>query len=193
MKAIIARRTLDDNRDGSVTHRHRGVAPDREAARRTRWMRDGSPAGFRAPAQEVSQMFRRFAVAATSAALLISVAASTVAAGGPPSLAFYVDDVRYRTVGTPTDFSGTGAPASSFDAIYALGNGLINVAEAKPGDRDFNGGRWMVLPLTWAAGVTPVQLTSAEQVHAYAGLGMLTIAAVPVKQFECPVIPVGGD
>lgn len=138
-------------------------------------------------------MFRRFAVAATSAALLISVAASTVAAGGPPSLAFYVDDVRYRTVGTPTDFSNTGAPASSFDEIYALGNGLINVAEAKPGDRDFNGGRWMVLPLTWAAGVTPVQLTNAEQVHAYAGAGMLTIASTPVKQFECPVIPVGGN
>ena len=135
-------------------------------------------------------MFRRLAAAATSAALLISVAASTVAAGGPPSLGFYVDDVRYRTVGTPTDFSDTGAPASSFDEIYALGNGLSNVAEAKPGDTDFNGGRWMVLPVTWAAGVTPVQLTNAEQVHAYAYAGMLTIASSPVKQFECPVVPV---
>jgi hypothetical protein len=135
-------------------------------------------------------MFRRLAAAATGAALLISVAASAVAAGGPPSLAFYVDDVRYRTVGTPTDFSTTGAPDFAFDEIYALGSGLVNVAEAKPGDTDFNAGRWMVLPVTWAPGVTPVQLTNAEAVHAWAETGMLTIATTPVRQFECPVIPV---
>ena len=133
-------------------------------------------------------MFRRLATAATSAALLVTVAASAVAAGGPPSLSFYVDDVRYRTVGTPTDFSGTGAPASTYDKIYALGDGLINVAEAKPGDRDFNGGRWMVLPITWSADVTPVQLTNSDDVEAWADLGLLAIATTPAKQFLCPVI-----
>ena len=128
-------------------------------------------------------------VATTTAALMaLTVATATVAAGGPPSLAFYVDDTRYRTVGTPTDFSGTGAPAASYDRIYVLGEGLINVAEAKPGDTDYNGGRWMVLPLTWHT--TPVQLTNAEQVEAYAAAGMLSIADAPVKQFACPVIPV---
>lgn len=135
-------------------------------------------------------MFRRLASGITAALMLASIAASTVAAGGPPSLAFYVDDIRYRTVGTPTDFSNTGAPASTFDHIYVLGGDLINVAEAKPGDRDFNGGRWMVLPVTWHT--TPVQLTSAEQVDAYAAAGKLSIATSPVKLFECPVIPVGG-
>lgn len=132
-------------------------------------------------------MLRRLATAATTAAMLASVAATAVFAGGPPSLAFYVDGVRYRTVGTPTDFSGTGAPASSFDRIYALGSGLANVAEAAPGDRDFNGGRWMVLPVTWHT--APVQLTSDAQVLAYAAAGMLSIADAPVKEFECPVIP----
>lgn len=135
-------------------------------------------------------MFRRIAGGTAAALLLVSVAASAVAAGGPPSLAFYVDGVQYRTVGTPSDFSGTGAPAHSFDRIYALGAGLANVAEAKPGDRDFNGGRWMVLPVTW--NTTPQQLTSAEQVEAWADAGLLTIASSPVKLFECPVIPVGG-
>jgi hypothetical protein len=134
-------------------------------------------------------MFRRLATAATSAALLVTVAASAVAAGGPPSLSFYVDDVRYRTVGTPTDFSNTGAPSFTYDRIYALGNGLINVAEAKPGDQDYNGGRWMVLPITWSAGVTPVQLTSSEEVEAWADAGYLSIATTPAKQFLCPVIP----
>lgn len=135
-------------------------------------------------------MFHRLASGIAAAAMLLSVAATSVAAGGPPSLAFYVDDARYRTVGTPTDFSHTGAPASSFDRIYVLGDGLINVAEAKPGDRDYNGGRWMVLPVTWH--VAPVQLTSAEQVEAMAANGSLSIADAPVKLFECPVIPVGG-
>jgi hypothetical protein len=135
-------------------------------------------------------MFRRFATGAAAAAMLLSVAATSVAAGGPPSLAFFVDGERYRTVGTPTDFSGTGAPVSSYDRIYVLGDGLVNVAEAAPGDRDYNGGRWMVLPVTWH--VAPMQLTSAEQVEMYAAQGALTIAATPVKQFECPVIPVGG-
>jgi hypothetical protein len=135
-------------------------------------------------------MHRRLATGAAAAAMLLSVAATTVAAGGPPSLAFYVDGERYRTVGTPTDFSGTGAPASSYDRIYALGGGLVNVAEAAPGDRDYNGGRWMVLPVTWHT--APVQLTSAEQVEAYADAGMLSIAGSPVKLFECPVIPANG-
>jgi hypothetical protein len=135
-------------------------------------------------------MIRRLTGAAAAAALLLTIAASAVAAGGPPKIGFYVDGATYRTVGTPTDFSRTGAPAHSFDRIYVLGEGLLNVAEAKPGDRDYNGGRWMVLPVTWAAGVAPVQLTSAEQVEAYAATGMLTIASSPVKLFECPVIPV---
>jgi hypothetical protein len=137
-------------------------------------------------------MIRRFTGAAAAAALLLSFAASAVAAGGPPHIGFYVDGAQYRTVGTPTDFSQTGAPAHSFDRIYVLGNGFLNVAEAKPGDRDYNGGRWMVLPVTWAAGAAPVQLTSAEQVQAYAAAGMLTIASSPVKLFECPVIPIPG-
>ena len=135
-------------------------------------------------------MFRRLATAATGAALIISVAASTVAAGGPPSLAFYVDDVRYRTVGTPTDFTNTGAPEFTYDRIYALGSGLINVAETKPGDTDFNGGRWAVYPITWAAGVTPVQLTNDHDILAWADAGLLSIAASPVKLFFCSVSPV---
>ena len=122
---------------------------------------------------------------------VLSVTAAPVAAGGPPSLAFYVDGVRYRTVATPTDFSNTGAPDFTYDRIYALGSGLINVAEAKPGDRDFNGGRWAVMPITWHT--TPVQLTSAEAVEAYADAGLLTIGATPVRLFFCSVNHVPGS
>jgi len=133
-------------------------------------------------------MFRRLAVGLAAAAMLASVAATSVFAGGPPHVGFYADGTLYRTIGTPTDFSGTGAPASSFEAIYALGGDLTNVAAAAPGDPGFRGGRWMVLPVTWNS--TPVQLTSGDQVLAYAAAGKLTIASAPVKEFECPVIPI---
>ena len=130
---------------------------------------------------------RRLISAIVGATFAISALTSIAAAGGPPKLAFYVDDVRYRTVGTPTDFSGTGAPASTYDRIYALGNGLANVAEAKPGDRDFNGGRWAVMPITW--NITPVQFTNDQQILAAAAAGDITIGA-PIRYFFCSVSPV---
>jgi hypothetical protein len=130
---------------------------------------------------------RRLLGGGAAALLLVALASSSAAAGGPPELAFYVDGERYRTIATPTDISGTGAPESSFDAIYDLGGGLANVAEAAPGDRDYNGGRWMVFAVTW--NVPRVQLTSAEQVLAYEASGMLSIGDEPVRQFVCPAIP----
>ena len=125
-------------------------------------------------------MLRRLAVAIGSAAMLGSILVSSVAAGGPPALSFYIDDVRYRTVGTPTDFTNTGAPSSTYDKLYNLGgNGLVNVAEAKPGDRDFNGGRWAVYAVTW--NVTPWQFTNDSQVLAAAQAGDITISPAPVN------------
>jgi hypothetical protein len=138
---------------------------------------------------------RKFLGLGATTLLLLSMSVAGVSAGGPPQPAIYVDDVLYRTVGTPTDFSGTGAPAHSYDTIYPLGedadgNPLMSVATAAPGDRDYNGGRWMVLPITW--NVDPVQLTNDEQVLAYEAMGKLDIADTPAKFFECPVIPMRG-
>jgi hypothetical protein len=130
-------------------------------------------------------MLRPLAVAIGSAAMLGSLLVSSVAAGGPPKLSFYIDDVRYRTVGTPTDFTNTGAPDFTYDVIYSLGNGLANVATAKPGDRDFNGGRWAVYAVTW--NVAPWQMTNDTQVLAAALAGDITISTDPVKLFFCNV------
>jgi hypothetical protein len=137
-------------------------------------------------------MLRRLMAASMVAALALALGASSALAGGPPGPAIYVDGTLYRTVGTPTDFSATGAPAASFDHIYPLGNGLKSVADAKPGDQDFNGGRWMVFPVTWTSGVTPWQIMSDDELLQAERDGYLTIAASPAKVFECPVIPVGG-
>lgn len=127
---------------------------------------------------------RRIVTPILAGALLATALAATASAQ-PPSPAFYVDGEIYATVGTPTDFFGTGAPAHSYDRIFALGAGLRNVGEAKPGDRDFNGGRWLVYPVTWM--VAPYQLTSAEEVFAAELAGELTIASDPVKAFFCSV------
>ena len=130
---------------------------------------------------------RRFLAAVAAATFTLTLAVSAVAAGGPPALSFYVDGERYRTIATPTDLSNTGAPDHSFDRIYALGDGLVNVAEAKPGDTDYNGGRWMVIPVTWH--VTPEQLTDADTIEQYEEDGMLSFGE-PTTFFVCPVINV---
>ena len=51
------------------------------------------------------------ALAVTSmTSLLVSAAALAAGSGGVTGPSIYVDGVLYRTVGTPTDFSHTGAP-----------------------------------------------------------------------------------
>jgi hypothetical protein len=134
------------------------------------------------------------------AALVAVGSASAAGAGGVTGAAFYVDGALYRTVNTPTDLSGTGAPAHSFDTIYALAGQPYNVATAAPGDRGYNGGRWMVHAIvyntSWAATVAAHDangsgdLDSAAEVHAAlsdTGPGGATDGGV-VKRFVCPVI-----
>ena len=110
------------------------------------------------------------------------VTASICFAGGPPAGTIYAHDVAYRTVATPTDLPAQG----KFDTIYDLGNGLANVSNAAPGDRDYNGGRWEVRPITWI-NIQPTQFTNAEQILAAAEAGDISIGDV-VKRFVCPLI-----
>jgi len=149
-----------------------------------------------------SQLFRvrNLAVVAVVAALATFGLASSASAGvtGP---SFYVDHVLYRTVGTPTDLSGTGAPDRSFDVIYEFSGAQLNVATAAPGDRDYNGGRWMVHLLTFPSGYGAALtagdldrdgvLDSDAEVAAAISTGTARDAGV-VKQFVCPAIPVPG-
>ena len=122
----------------------------------------------------------RFPAAAIVACLAFAASALAQPAG-PPGGMIYANDEAYRTVGTPADLPNQG----EFDQIYVLGNGLANVADAAPGDPDWNGGRWEVHMITW--NVTPIQLTNADDLHAAAAAGDLTIGPV-VRRFECPLI-----
>jgi hypothetical protein len=134
-------------------------------------------------------------------AIIAVTSASAQGAGGVGGPAFYVDGVRYRTVGTPTDLSRTGAPADTFDILYDLGGVQpLNVAEAAPGDRDYNGGRWMVHQIGFSnyagALADPTVdlnnndvLDSDTEVLAAIAKGYATDAGV-IRQFLCPVIKI---
>jgi hypothetical protein len=120
-------------------------------------------------------------------------------AGGVTGPAFYVDGQLYRTVATPTDLS-LSAPAHSFDVIYEFFGVQRNVAEAAPGDRDYNGGRWMVHGIEFADYTAAVadhdangsgDFDSAEEVEAAIAAGAATDLGV-VKVFVCPAIPLPG-
>ncbi len=137
-------------------------------------------------------MLKLTLLAATVAASLAATAGAGVT--GP---AFYVDGQLYRTVNTPTDLSGTGAPAHARDTIYDFGGNQMNVATAAPGDRGYNGGRWQVHALSFPSGYAAALVAgdangngvidSDEELAAAMAAGAARDAGV-VKQFVCPVI-----
>ena len=148
---------------------------------------------------------RRFIISVSLAVVLGLVLALTAMAGGVSGPAFYVNGQIYRTVGTPTDLSNTGAPAHSFDAIYDFGGAQLNVATAAPGDVGYNGGRWMERPIefnsTYADAVAAHDLngngvidTNAELAAVFADSGSGGATAGPVeKEFVCPVVKEPGN
>lgn len=129
---------------------------------------------------------------------IVAAAALAAGSGGVSGPAFYVDGALYRTVGTPTDLSGTGAPAASYDTIYAFGGAQPNVATAAPGDRGYNGGRWRVrvlaFPSGYAAAVASADTNASGDVDSDEELLAAFAAGTAVvsgsgPSFVCPVIP----
>jgi hypothetical protein len=144
---------------------------------------------------------RRMTLASTALAGAIVMAGSATAWAGVENPGFYADGQIYRTVGTPTDLSGTGAPTQAWDTIYNFGGAQLNVATAAPGDPGYTGGRWQVHALGFPSGYQAALasgdlngngvLDSASEVNAALSAGTAVDLGV-VKRFECPVIPVGG-
>ena len=145
---------------------------------------------------------RLFPLAAALAVsgVLAAGAAAGPGAGGVTGPAFFVDGELYRTVNTPTDLPAT-APEHSFDVIYEFFGVQMNVAEAAPGDRDYNGGRWMVHGLSFVNYPAALaafdangsgEFDSAEEVEAAIAAGAATDLGV-VKLFVCPAIPLSGS
>jgi len=130
-------------------------------------------------------------------AAIVAGSAMAAGSGGVTGPAFYVDEDLYRTVGTPTDLSGTGAPAHSFDTIYAFGGLQPNVATAAPGDKGYNGGRWRVevlaFPMGYGAAVASADtnasgdIDSDEELLSAMAAGKADVSGSG-PSFVCPVI-----
>jgi hypothetical protein len=131
------------------------------------------------------------------AAGLVATVAAAAGVGPPVPDAIWGDDVLYRTVATPTTLPESGPR----DGLFAFTNldGQRSVAEAKPGDRDYNGGRWNVYLLAFTEeglaahdpdydGTANFELTNWEEVvyHIYV-LGHLEV--VGTGSLVCPMIP----
>ena len=147
---------------------------------------------------------RRFLLASIAAAAACVWAASAFAGASVSHVAvMYVDGVQYRTVDTPAFFNehAGAAPASTFDTLYVFPSGpesffQLHVADAAPGDTDYNGGRWIVTGVFFTTsyasavaaygGANGVFDNDAEVLAAISG-GAAT--AVELFRFECPVIP----
>lgn len=123
----------------------------------------------------------------------------------PVEDAIWVDDELYRTVITSATF--LSPPLHSTDAIYSfMMSGLMgqrSIAEAAPGDRDYNGGRWNVQMVTFTdAGVAEfdmdgdmsvdVEITNLADLMDAEALGYVEI--MPANfYFECPLRPSRGQ
>lgn len=121
---------------------------------------------------------------------------SSVVAGGPPFGAFWADGMVYQTVIAPNSLPNKGPK----DGLYVFEglDGQNPVAEAKPGDRDYNGGRWQVYVLQFTPdglavhdadndGAADFQLMSWEMVNHHISLGHLEQVAMG-PSFVCPLI-----
>jgi len=107
----------------------------------------------------------------------------------------------YGTVLTDTGFRSP--PRHSTDTLYNFGmSGLTGqraVSSAAPGDKDYNGGRWSVMVVSFTTlgvsvhdpdgdGSVNFELTSEAEVLHHHELGHVTIMDANFY-FECPLIP----
>lgn len=130
-----------------------------------------------------------------SAVTLGGVATGTAAADASNNPAMpgrvYADGRKFATRGVTDLPPPKDGNEHSFDEIYHFTNGAsgqLDVAEAAPGEHDFNGGRWSVTVVEWNITDPPV-VTSDDEVHAHSS--DITVIAEGARYFECPLIPLG--
>jgi hypothetical protein len=98
--------------------------------------------------------------------------------------AIWADCEPFGTVGTPTDFDPNHG---NFDKLFhgAFKDGFGAISESKPGDQDFNGGRWEVWDPNGGLGDKYADACSYEDLDEadFHKTG---------EYFECPLLPAPG-
>lgn len=106
----------------------------------------------------------------------------------------YADGEAFGTKGTTSLPAPTEANAQSYDLIFAFTNGAegqLAVAEAAPGNPNYNGGRWSAYSATWIENLPhpKIVLTSYADVLFHVSLGHIIIENAH-SYFQCPLLPV---
>jgi hypothetical protein len=116
-----------------------------------------------------------------------------------PSL--WADGDVWGTKGTTTLPAPTGNNLQSFDRLFVIVNGAddgyaasgqLPVGEAAPGNRMYNGGRWVTYTVEWTSG-TPEVLKSYDDISAHMEHLSITLGSPeggPPAYFQCPLLPV---
>ena len=129
---------------------------------------------------------RRRSVLVTLLVLAIGLIATTAIASaqGPrPRPQTWVDGELFNGVVTPATFS---PESGNFDELYdcgALGgfkDGVPLISESKPGDADYNGGRWHLN--------LPIDATACADVDNVEDLDLDLFTSTDTY-FECPLLP----
>lgn len=127
----------------------------------------------------------KFTLMAVVAAVALLVVFQSLEAQGPnPRPMTWVDCERFSGLVAPATFDPESDP---FDELYAGGNGFKGdaplISESKPGDADYNGGRWHKNVLK--PGVSPDKYANACSVE---DLDLNDFESTS-DYFECPLLP----
>jgi hypothetical protein len=104
--------------------------------------------------------------------------------------AIFADDETWGTKGTTALPAPNENNHQSFDGLFKISNGVagqLAVAEAAPGNPNYNGGRWIEYSVTFVG--TPELVTSYAQLHDLWMAGEVTIMETGAY-FQCPLLPV---
>lgn len=136
-------------------------------------------------------MRKRIWIILTVVALLLVAAVPAFADAPNFGPAIYADGQAWGTKGLSELPGPNGRNNQSFDGLYMFGEdaveGQLAVAEAAPGNPQYNGGRWIAYAVEWIG--TPELVTSYDQLSELEEAGLVEITSLN-NYFECPLLPV---
>jgi len=137
-------------------------------------------------------MWRKITLVTMILTLAAWAASLSVYADGPDfsTAAIYADGEVWATKGVADLPPPNGHNSQSFDKLFSFVNGAagqLPVAEAAPGNRAYNGGRWNLQSVMWTIPNPPV-VTSYDEIEMHADLDELEIGPGN-RYFECPLLP----
>lgn len=142
-------------------------------------------------------MFRKLSLISIGLAVFVTAFALPGLAAGPDfsNPAIYADGEAWATKGLGALPPPNGKNNQSFDGLFVIMDGHVGqlpVAEAAPGNPDYNGGRWDVYFAIWKDMPDPPLVTSYAALASYIEDGFIDIISAHTY-FECPLLPLDDE